>query len=73
MSNDEWLLISAAGILDVPCNSGAKVKILGKYKSLFGRLVMKYKKGNTFARDVFRMNGIIENCSVKEILSCNTI
>lgn len=34
---------------------------------------MKYKKRNTFDRDVFRMNEIIENCSVKEMLSCNTI
>lgn len=70
MSNDEWLFVSAAKILDVPCNSRANVKILEKYKSFFGRLVMKYKKGNTFARYVFRMNGIIENCIVKEILSC---
>lgn len=44
MSNDEWLFVSAAEILDVPRNSRANVKILEKYKSFFGRLVMKYKK-----------------------------
>lgn len=70
MLNDEWLFVSAAEILAVPCNSRANVKILEKYKSFFGRLVMKYKKGNTFARYVFRMNGIIENCIVKEIVPC---
>ena len=44
MSNDEWLFVSTAEILDVPCNSRANVKILEKYKSFFGRLVIKYKK-----------------------------
>ena len=71
MSNDEWLFVSAAEILDVHCNSRANVKILEKYKSFFGRPVMKYIKGNTFARYVFRMNGIIENCIVKKILLAN--
>ena len=44
MSNDEWLFVSTAEILDVPCHSRANVKILEKYKSFFGRLVIKYKK-----------------------------
>lgn len=56
MSNDVWLFVSTAEILEVPCNSGANVMILEKYKSFFGRLIMKYKKGNTFARYVFRIN-----------------
>lgn len=70
MSYDEWLFISAAEIVDVPESSRAKVKIIEKYKPLFGRLVIRYYKGNTYARYVFRMDKIIENCTVKEILPC---
>ena len=70
MLNDERLFILAAKILDVPYQSRVKVKILEKYQSFFEGLVMKYKKRNTFARYVFRINGIIENCSVKEIFFC---
>lgn len=70
MSCDEWLFISAAEILDVPFNSRAKVKIIKRFKSLFGRLIIKYKKGNTYARYVFKLKGIIDKCSVKEILPC---
>ena len=70
MSYDEWLFISAAEIVDVPVGSRAKVKIIKRLVPLFGRLVMKYKKGNTYARYVFRMNNVIENCTVKEILPC---
>lgn len=58
MSNDVWLFVSTAEILEVPCNSGANVKILEKYKSFFGRLIMKYKKGNTFARYVFKIKAL---------------
>lgn len=68
MTNDEWLFISAAKIKDVPNDRRADVEILDKYKPLFGRLVMKYKKGNTYARYVFRMEHLIEHCTVKEIL-----
>lgn len=70
MSHDEWLFISAAEIVDVPEASRAKVRIIGKYKPLFGRLVIRYYKGNTYARYVFRMDKIIGNCTVKEILPC---
>jgi len=70
MSYDEWIFVSAAEIVDVPAGSRAKVKILERFVPLFGRLVTKYKKGNTYARYVFRMKGIIENCTVKEILPC---
>lgn len=70
MSYDEWLFISASEIVDVPVGSRAKVKIIKRLVPLFGRLVMKYKKGNTYARYVFRMKNVIENCTVKEILPC---
>ena len=70
MSYDEWLFISAAEIVDVPVGSRAKVKIIKRLVPLFGRLVMKYKKGNTYARYVFRMKKVIGNCTIKEILPC---
>ena len=70
MSYDEWLFISAAEIIDIPEASRAKVRIIEKYKPLFGRLVIRYYKGNTYARYVFRMDKIIDNCTVKEILPC---
>ena len=70
LSTDEWLFISAAEIVEVPLNSRAKVKILEKYQPFFGRLVIRYRKGNTFARYVFKMANLIDECSIKEILSC---
>ena len=70
MAHDEWLFISAAEIVDIPTHSRAKVKIINKFTPLFGRLVMKYKKGNTYARYVFRMGKVIESCTIKEILPC---
>lgn len=70
LTYDKWLFISAAEIIDVPVGSRAIVKILDKYRPLFGRLVMQYKKGNTYGRYVFRMSKIIEQCTVKEILPC---
>ena len=70
ISSDEWLFISAAEILDVPVASRAKVKIINKFQPFFGRLIMKYKKGNTYARYVFQMKNLLENCLVKEILPC---
>lgn len=70
LTYDEWLFISAAEIVDVPVASRAIVKIIDNFKPLFGRLVIRYKKGNTYARYVFRMSKIIEQCTVKEILPC---
>ncbi|KHD13991.1 GIY-YIG nuclease family protein [Clostridium butyricum] len=70
VSYDEWLFISAAEIVNIPAGSRAEVKIIEKYVSLFGKLIIKYKKGNTYARYVFKMENVIENCVVKEILPC---
>lgn len=70
MPNNEWLLISAAIVLDVPKNTRAKVKILKEYSALFGRLIIRYKKGNTFSLYVFRMDYLIDDIVVKEILPC---
>ena len=67
-NKDEWLFISAARILNIPENDFAKVEILEKFKSLFGRVIIKYRKGNTFSRYVFNLNNLINDIVVKEIL-----
>lgn len=70
MPNDEWLMISAAEILEVPKGTRAKVRVLDEYKPFFGRLIIKYYKGNTFSRYVFKMEPIASAATVKEILPC---
>ena len=70
MPADEWLMISAAEIVDVPKDSRAKAKILEQYKPFFGRLIIKYYKGNKYARYVFNMEPIASSAVVKEILPC---
>ena len=67
---DEWLFISAATITEILPKQRATVSILEKYKGLFGRLVVSYKKGKTHARHVFRLDKLLPNIKVKEILSC---
>ena len=70
MPDNEWLFISAARVADVPKNSFAKVKILSEYSALFGRLIVRYKKGNTFSLYTFKMDHLIEDMTVKEVLPC---
>jgi len=65
---DEWLFVSAGRIVDIPKDDYAKVEIMKKYASLFGRLVIKCKKGNTYSRYVFNLEKYIDTCIVKEIL-----
>ena len=70
IKDDEWLFISAAEIIDIPFGEWATVKVLEKYSPLFGRLVIKFKKGNTFSRYVFNLNSILGKVTIKEILPC---
>ena len=70
MSDDEWLLISAAQIVDTPADGWADVMVLDKYKSLFGRLIIKCKKGHTFSRYVFNLRKYLDQAVVREILPC---
>ena len=70
MIEDEWLLISAAEIVDVPANECATVNVLERFVPLFGRLIIKCRKGHTFSRYVFNLSKYLEQASVKEILSC---
>lgn len=73
MNDDEWLLILAAEIVDVPVDKWAIVNVLEKFVTLFGRLVIKCKKGNTFSRYVFNLSKYLNQAIVKEILSCSNI
>lgn len=41
MPEDEWLLISAAQIIDTPDDDWAVVQVLDKFAPLFGRLIIK--------------------------------
>lgn len=68
LSLDEWLFISAAKIVDVPKGDWAIVEVLEKYKPLYGRLIIKCKKGDTFGRYTFNLNSYIDKAVVKEIL-----
>ena len=69
LSNDEWLFVSAARITDVIENSRAEYEILERFRPFFGRLIVRYAKGNTYARYVFKMRDRIDDITVKEILS----
>jgi len=70
MTDDEWLFISAAEIIDVPVGGWATVDVLEKFAPLFGRLIIKCKKGNTFSRYVFNLSKYLGQATVKEILPC---
>ena len=70
MPEDEWLLISAAEIVDVPTDGWSTANVLQRFVPLFGRFIIKCKKGNTFSRYVFNLSKYIEQATVKEILPC---
>ena len=70
-NEDEWLFISAAEITGVPEYEGrAKFKVLNEFSPLFGRLIIKLKKGNKFGRWLFNLSTFINEAVVKEILPC---
>lgn len=58
ISADEWLFISVVKITDIPVNDWAKGDVLDRFKPLFGRLIIKCKKSNKFARYVFKLSNI---------------
>ena len=55
-AEDEWMLISATEIVGVPASEWASVKVLDKFVPLFGRLIIKCKKGSKFSRYVFNLS-----------------
>ncbi|WP_288519743.1 hypothetical protein [uncultured Holdemanella sp.] len=73
MNDDEWLLILAAEIVDVSADKWAITNVLEKFVTLFGRLVIKCKKGNTFSRYVCNLSKYLNQATVKEILPCNIV
>lgn len=70
IADDDWLFISAGEVKEIPENSWAIVEILDKFRPLFGRLIIKCKKGNTYSRYVFKMSTYLEKSIVKEVLPC---
>ena len=70
IDSDNWLFVSAARIIDVPRNQYATVEILKEYQPLFGRLIVKFKKGNTFYLYTFTLEKYLDAITVKEILPC---
>lgn len=44
MTDDEWLLISAAKIVDTPHDSFVTVEVIEKFVPLFDRLIVRCKK-----------------------------
>lgn len=65
---DEWLLISAAKILSVPDCGRTTVDILEQYRCLFGRLIMRFHKGDAFGRWCFKLSYLKNEEKVIEIL-----
>ena len=70
MPEDEWLLISAAQIIDTQSNDWTDVQVLDRFVPLFGRLIIKCKKGNTFSRYVFNLSKYLDQAIVREVLPC---
>ena len=44
--------------------------MLDRFVSLFGRLIIKCKKGNTFSRYVFNLSKYLDQAIVREVLPC---
>ena len=70
ITGDEWLFVAAAEIVCVHINDWATTKILERFAPLFGRLIVKCKKGDTYSRYVFALDKYIDKAYVKEILPC---
>ena len=69
IADDEWLFISAAEIVELT-DDWAKVNVLERFQPFFGRVIIKCKKGNTYARYIFNLSKYLDNAVVKEILPC---
>ena len=69
IKNDNWLFVSAGVAMDIPQKGKPKIKIIKEYKPLFGRLIIKLKKGQTYSRITFNLNKYINKAYVKEILA----
>ena len=70
LRDDEWLFMTAAKIISIPEDDWATVEIERRFMPLFGRLIIKCKKGNTYSRYVFNLNKYLDQAVVTEILPC---
>lgn len=68
---DKWLLVSAGEITSIPDSDVIGTcghKELERYQGLIGRLVIRYHKGNTFSRYIFKLGPLIDKIVVSDIL-----
>ena len=70
LDENEWLFVSAAVIKKINMKDYAEVEVIDRFKPLFGRLIIKCRKGNTYSRYTFNMNKYLDTAVVKEILPC---
>ncbi len=68
--NDKWLLVTIGKITKIPQKPDhcEFEEYKEKYIGLYGRLIIRCKKGNTFARYCFNLSTFLDNCEVLEIL-----
>lgn len=68
--SNKWLLVTIGKILEIP-DKPTHCKFedyKDKYTSLYGRLIIDLKKGNTFSRYNFNLRTYLDKCEVFEIL-----
>lgn len=75
LGNDRWLLVTVGRILDVPeitidnpSGGHCDYEIIDKYRPLFGKLIVKLRKGDTYARYVFNLSKYLDTSYIEQIL-----
>ena len=68
MCDNDWLLVSVGTAIKIIKNGRPFIKFSNKYKPLYGRLIIKLNKGNTYSRFTFNLKKFIDKAVVKEIL-----
>jgi len=75
LGSDRWLLVTVGKILEVPQitlenphGGFCTYEIVEKYQPLFGKLIIRLRKGNTFSRYAFNLSTFIKVCYVEQIL-----
>lgn len=75
LGDDRWLLVTVGKITEVPevtrdnpFGNFCSYEVIEKYIPIFGRLIIKLKKGNKFSRYAFNMATFIEDSYVEQIL-----
>ncbi len=75
LGDDRWLLVTVGKILKVPevtlenpYGGTCTYEIVEKYTPLFGKLIIKLRKGNKFSRYAFNLSTFIKVSYVEQIL-----